>query len=876
MPEASLRWLPAARVAWRELRASKAKFVFVIFSVAVGVAALTGVRGFSDSFHRALLKDARTLMAADLSASLPHQPSQKQLERLRSTSFPGVPPGQVGETRVTGMLSMASSPGNPVPLLVSMKAVDPQKYPFYGHVVITGTLPGQPRDFARALTNSTILVADSLLVRLNTSVGAPLKIGNSTFRIAGIIRHEPDRISSVMPFGPRVMITQEALKATGLLQPGTHVAERFLYKLPPGADVDQARASLQRALPGAQVVDYREANPSLSAGLRRSTALLSLICLVALVLGAIGVGMAMRAHLDQRVETLAIMKSIGARSSAIFRIYLLQTLFLGLIGGLIGVGLGLAVQRVLPVLLGSLLVVPTGLDFFLGPAAAGLGAGILTTLLFCLPPLLSIRKVPPSLVLRRMVEQGGMAAPRPGGRSVAARLPQVLRRLFVRDWLQWALPAVILAGLAAIAAELSGSAVVGRWFAVAVCGLLVAAFVLSSAVLRVLRVWLESTRRILHSAVRQGLANLYRPGNQSAVLLAALALGVMLVLAVFLTERSIVLEMEQTIAPDVPNVFLIDISEGELQKVEQFIDRQPEVHGATETLAVVQGIITSIDGVPAATLREEGQDSKKLLQTVPFTSSSALPKGSSVVKGSWWKKDDGVSLAVTPWVASGLHLKLGSKLTFLVQGRTIHARVTTIVKHDGNHVYARSGFIFTPRALAGLHDVWYAGIHVEQNHVGQFEGAFYRAYPTITIINVADLLSTVQAILKTVSTVIRFLAAFSILAGIIILASSVAGTRMRRIREVVVFKMLGARRRHIVAVFSVEFLLLGLLAGVVGVIFANLLAEVLLGRVQVEYQINWMASVVAILATMTLAVASGWISSLRILDQRPMEVLREE
>lgn len=872
MAEGSLRWKSAVRIAWREMRASKAKFAFVIFSVAVGVAALVGVRGLSDAFNQALHRDARTLMAADLSASLPHQPTRVQMEKLRSLSLPGVPAGQVQETRVTEMLSMASSPGNPVPLLVSMKAVDPAKYPFYGQVVISGTPSGRSVDLPHVLTNSTILVADSLLVRLKTRVGASLQIGSSTFRVAGVIEHEPDRISSVMPFGPRVMITQAALAATGLLQPGTHAAERFLFKLPMDANIDAARVSLEKALPGARVIDYREANPSLAAGLRRATALLSLVSLVALVLGAIGVGMAMRTHLDQRVEVLAILKSIGARSSAVLRVYLIQTLMLGLLGGLAGVGLGLAVQAALPILLGSLVLIPPGLHFFWGPASAGLGAGILTTLLFSLPPLLSIRKIPPSLVLRRLVESREGSIRARGGMGAAVRL----RRVLDEDWMLWLSAVGIVAGLAAIAADLSGSATVGRWFAAGICALLVAAFALSAVLLRLLRRSLGNGRRMLHSSVHQGLANLYRPGNQSAALLAALALGVMLVLTVFLTERSIVLAMSETIAPDVPNVFLIDISENELQGVESFLARQSEVRHPMETLAVVQGIITEVDGVPAAELRGKKTYSRRLLRTIPLTSSKGLPRGSSLVKGAWWHSDDGVSLAITRGVAAGLHLRIGSHLTFSVQGRTIEARVAAIVKHDGNHVYARSGFILTPSALAGLHDVWYAGIHVEQGRVGDFEGAFFRAYPTVTIIDVADLLSTIRTMLMTVSRILRFLAAFSVLAGIIILASSVAGTRLRRIREVAVLKMLGARRSQIVAAFSVEFLLLGLMAGVVGAIFANLLSRILLARIDVDYQINWTASLLAVAAIMVLAVASGWLSSFRILNQRPMEVLREQ
>ena len=184
----------------------------------------------------------------------------------------------------------------------------------------------------------TVVVADDLLIRLHTQVGASLKIGDSTFRIAAILVREPDRMSSGMGLGPRVMMTQSALEKSGLLQQGSRSGERFLFKLSPNSgNIATVRARLEQVLPDAQVTDFRESNPALTDGLKRSTGLLSLICLVAMVLGAIGVAMAMRAHLQQRVEVLAIMKSIGARSSDILRIYLFQTVLLGLVGGLIGV-----------------------------------------------------------------------------------------------------------------------------------------------------------------------------------------------------------------------------------------------------------------------------------------------------------------------------------------------------------------------------------------------------------------------------------------------------------------------------------------------------------------------------------------------------------
>ena len=237
--------------------------------------------------------------------ALQAQPTQEEEQELNGMASHGIQ-----RTQVTDTVSMVSSPGDPVPLLVSLKAVDPHRYPFYGEVAL------QPAgDLRQVLTDSTVVVAEDLLIRLRTQLGASLKIGDSTFRIAAILVREPDRMSSGMGLGPRVMMTQSALEKSGLLQQGSRSGERFLFKLSDAnSNIAKVRARLEQILPDAQVTDFRESNPALTDGLKRSTGLLSLICLVAMVLGAIGVAMAMRAHLQQRVEVLAIMKSIGARS----------------------------------------------------------------------------------------------------------------------------------------------------------------------------------------------------------------------------------------------------------------------------------------------------------------------------------------------------------------------------------------------------------------------------------------------------------------------------------------------------------------------------------------------------------------------------------
>lgn len=848
----SLTWASAAKIAWRELQASRAKFLFVIISVAIGVAALTGVRGFSDSFQKTLLGEARTIMAADLSARMFRQPTPQEEQQLNVLASRGIQ-----RTQVTDTVSMVSSPGDPVPLLVSLKAVDPQEYPFYGTVDL------QPQgDLRQVLTDSTVVVADDLLIRLHTQVGASLKIGDSNFRIAAVLVREPDRMSSGMGLGPRVMMTQRALEKSGLLQQGSRSGERFLFKLSPSSgSIAAVRARLEQVLPDAQVTDFRESNPALTDGLKRSTGLLSLICLVAMVLGAIGVAMAMRAHLQQRVDVLAIMKSIGARSSDILRIYLLQTVLLGLVGGLIGVLMGLGVEWVFPSLLGRFLPIHLDLRLPWHSALAGLGTGILTTVLFCLPPLLQIRSVRPNLVLRRMVEE-----------------PESQHSWWLRlrdSKAQWIVALVILLGLGAIAAALSDSVVVGRWFAGALCALLVVILGVSALTLRLLRAFLARTRIHLQSAVRHGLANLYRPGNQSAAVLAALGMGVMLILTVFLMQHGVIGEMKLTSGPNLPNIFLVDISSKELEGVKHLLAQQPAVRSELETLPSVAGRIVSVDGTAAEGLKLKNYP-KRLLQTVSLTWSRVLPEGSTMVQGMWWDKDDGQSLAVTEHIAQRLQLHLGSRIVLTSNGRTIQATVVAIIRHNGQHVFGRSEFILTPQALAGLPVVWYGAVHVDPQQVGAVQRALFNSYPTVTVINIADVIETIQGVVQQITIVVRFLAAFSILAGAVILASSIASTQFRRVREVVVLKTLGAKRNHIAAVFSVEFVVLGLLAGLVGVIFANLLSRVLLHRLDVAFHVEWLATALALIGTAILAIGTGWAASFRILGQKPLQVLREE
>jgi putative ABC transport system permease protein len=867
----SLSYATAARIASRELRSSRGKFAFVILSVAIGVAALTGVRGFSSAFRATLLLRARSIMAADLAARTNVQPTPDQQSGLDALRAAGN-----DESAVTETLSMASSTTSLDPLLVSLKAVEPDKYPFYGDVFLEPSVP-----LTQALTSTSVAVGDDLLLRLHLKVGDSIKLGSQQFRIAASVIDEPDRLSGSFAAGPRVLLSQAALDATGLLAPGSRATRRYLFKLPPAkpgqALSDDAVAALkskvESLLPEAQVSDYREANPALTRALDGATGLLSLMSLVALVLGAVGVAMAMRAHLQQRLDSIAIMKSLGAGSAQIMKIYLLQTVLLGLAGGLLGILLGLGVQLAFPLFLAQLLHLTPTFRINSHAVALGLTAGLLTTLLFTLPTLLSVRNIRPILILRRAVET-----------SEGSFFDRITRNLPSLA-LQAGVGVIILGALVALAARVSESRNIGLGFGVGLLGALVVLYITAKLMMSGLRLLLRSTRLHLPSALRHGLANLYRPGNPSAALLAALGLGVMQIAAVYIVQRSIVNEMQVAVSENLPNIFLIDMTTDEVGGIRTLLSQQPTVKGTPELVPVVTSRLLAINGIPAEKLKQKRGFGRSLqgLNLTWAPDATVPPPGDKVTSGHWWTPAQAADAANHPLVAietgraSRLNVRPGDTLTFAAQDDQFTATVSALYEADSRHAYSRAEFVFPQASLSGLPVVWYGGIHCNPAATAQLRRVLYEHFPSVTVIDVAATLETVRQVLLQITYVIQFLAAFSIFAGIVILASAIAGTRYRRIREVVVLKTLGATRGRIATIFSIEFAVLGLIAGLVGLVFANVVGRyLLLHAFHFDYNFQPWLNVGAMLSVAALTVAAGWFASHRVLGQKPLEVLREE
>ncbi len=919
---AALSWSTAGRIAARELRSSTSKFVFVILSVAIGVAALTGVRGFSSAFRQTLLVRARSILAADLAARMFQQPDARQVQRLEALSSTGV-----RLTPVTEMAGMATAYNSLDPLLVALKAIDPAQYPYYGGVELQPRLP-----LAQAVGGDNVAVGDDLLIRLKLKVGDRIQLGDATLRIAAVVLSEPDRLSGSFAAGPRILLTQQQLAATHLLAPGSRAGQRYLFKLPRKDDAAVARLKLEleTILPEAQVTDYRETNPAITMALDRATGVLSLVSLVALVLGAVGVAMAMRTHLLQRMDSIAIMKSLGALSSHILRIYLLQTLLLGLIGGVMGVALGIGVQLVLPLLLAKLLGITPELHIAASAIFAGLATGLLTTVLFTMPPLLDIRNIRPILILRRNVEEGAsgttwwndfraavyeyrvawiaLLGSFPGrwlarlftfpGRMLnwtgeweaflamvlllclgTVLLSSVLRRRVAAKGAQVAAGIVIAAGITLIATTLSDSKEVGRIFTGGLAAVLLVLLLTSWALLALLRVFLSGTRASLTPVLRHGLANLYRPGNPSAALLAALGLGVMQIASVFFLSHALINELKLSTQPTLPNIFLIDIGPSEIDGVRSLLRQQTSVRSEPEMLPVIASRILSVNGVAAANLKLQNFPAR-FLQSISLTWTESLPPGTKVVRGSFWSAGSMLSqVAIGRRMSERLHADVGSHIVFAAAGDPDHpidAEVTAIIQSDGQHAYSRSEFLLPKSTLADLPTVWYGGAHVDPSRVGELQRALYAKYPTVTVINVAQAMETLRGVLLQVSLVVQFLAGFSIFAGLVILASAIAGTRYRRIREVVVLKTLGAARTRIAAIFSIEFATLGLVAGLVGLVFANLTTRVVLRKLDLDYHFLRTTNLLALAGIAMLTVLTGWLASYRVLGQKPLEVLREE
>jgi putative ABC transport system permease protein len=372
------------------------------------------------------------------------------------------------------------------------------------------------------------------------------------------------------------------------------------------------------------------------------------------------------------------------------------------------------------------------------------------------------------------------------------------------------------------------------------------------------------------------LSNLYRQGNQAQAILIAMSLGVMFTLSVYLIQKSLVADIIATAPPGVPNVFLTGVTPEEVEPLSALIGQQPGVSGKVELGPAISAQLIKING-QTDWAPEDGPE-RRFARPRTASWEDQLPANAETIDGKWWNYDtQEPTVAIFENAAHTLDIRPGAILEFNISNQPVTARVAAVFRTTAFRASPDADFVFNRATLAQFPVIYYGGVRVEPSKAGAIQRAVFHKFPTVSVINIADVLEVAQQVIDQIALVIRFLSGFAILAGAIILAASVAGTRFRRVREVVILKTLGATRSQIAKIFSIEFFTLGAVAGTMGAVLAEGFSHVVLSRLlEIQSHINWIASLSAIGLTAVIANFAGWLASVRILGQKPLEVLREE
>jgi putative ABC transport system permease protein len=832
---------PLLTVALRDLRSSYTRFVFVIASMALGIAALVGVRGSGESVRRQFLQDTRALLAADVVVQSPVYPTDSQRNAVAAMK------GGAQSTLVTETIAMASASGAQRSQLVDVTAVDPRAYPFYGQVLLR---PQQ--SLTPLLDRDSVAVSQMLLSRLSINVGDTIRIAGQDFRVAAALISQPDRLLNENPVALPLLMSTEAFDRTGLVETGRRLSARYLFKLPPsGLSVDTLRSTLAQIFPGTQITDYRHSKPELSEAIDRATAGLSMICLFALVLACAGVAMTMRSHLRERLDAIATMKSLGATFGQIFSIYLAQILLLAILGSLSGIVIGFGLE---------LLLLRFAQSFFSGSVTPSwtwqtsieaLSTGILSTLLLTLPVLLSIRNVKPVLILRRDVE------------------PETGKRY----WQMALFAAPILLGLGLLATWLSQSLLIAKYFLLGLVAATLVLVVVAKIVLWTARSLAGVTGRFSFLA-NYGIKSLSRPGNQTVAVLVALGISTGFTLGVFLVQRTILQELSEHVPQTVPNLIMAGVTRYERPGLSQLLQQSNQLIEAPEFVPVAQVRLLQINGTPVEQILK-ARPERRFLQARPIAGVDAPPAGAIVSQGKWWTQPTAAVVAVRDDVAHHLHLSSGAELVFQMGPKSLPVTVAAVYSWHERNLASSFDFIMPLQALADVPVLYVGGVRLKTGSADMVQEMIYKSFPTVTIFNLSDILGAFEAITNELTLIVKSLAAFVIAAGLGVLAASVIGDRMERSREVVFLKSIGATRWQVIVMSSVEFFVVGLLAGTIGATFATTFAALLARRLfQFTMRTEWGLTIAAMIATVSLAILVGWLASYRVLRLRPNEALR--
>ncbi|MFC7052458.1 ABC transporter permease [Hansschlegelia quercus] len=837
------------RLAARELRGGIRGFAVFLLCLALGVAAIAGVGSLARGLTEGLAREGRTILGGDASFSLMNREAT-DAEKAAVASH-----GRVAT--VVTLRSMARVASGDA-ALVELKAVD-ASWPMVGQATLEPARP-LPELTGQANGSWGAAVDPALLARLGLKVGDHLTIGSSSFEIRATLASEPDRLSEGVGFGPRVLVSEQALRASGLIQPGALIKWSYRLALPEAARGDEAvtraTSEIERAAPDAafEIRSRGNAAPQLERNVNHFTEFLTIVGLAALVVGGVGVANAVSAFVDRKRETIAALKSVGASGFTVFLIHLAQVAALGVLGVAIGLVVGVALPFAAARALEGVAPLPLAPSIYPETLALAAAYGALAALAFAVWPLGRTHDVPVAALFREQV-------------APTRRLPR---------WPYVAATAALAVALALLAVYAAYDRRIATIFVGATVAVFVALRLIAWGIMRLT----AHAPRPRSAELRLALANVHRPGALTPSVVLSLGLGLVLLVTLTLIDSSIRRQISQELPAKAPAFFFLDIPSGERDRFAETV-RAAAPKAELATAPMLRGFIVSLKGQSADAANVDPEYRWALRGDRGVTFSADVPEGSKIVDGEWWPKDySGPPLvSFEKKLGAALGLSVGDEIGVNVLGRTINAKVANFREVSWETLGINFFMVFAPNAFAGAPYMNLATLTLPNGGGDKQEFAVMRettqAFPSVTAIRVKDALASIGEVVRSLGLAIRAASGVTLAASILVLAGALAAGHRRRVYEAVILKTLGATRGRLLAAFAAEYALLGLITAIFGLIVGSLAAWGLTaGIMGIDFAFDPLGAGLAAVGALLLTIALGLAGTWRVLGEKPARHLR--
>lgn len=819
------------RLAWRDLWAQGRRSIFFALLVAAGVASLVGVQGMARSLETSMHDTAKQMIQGDVLITKSAELTQKQKDALHELEHQGAKVSDM--MQLTGHIE--KDKGH---TMMELKMVDPDVWPMYGG------LKTEPANIK--LGKGETVVGPELLTSLKVKVGDTFEVNKVPLKIVGIIKEEPMPLGQV-PMGPRVLITWETWGdgPVGGLQQTT-------VKLPSTIAAEAAKTQLLKTFDESAVISADDAWKSLSATMNQVFTFLSMVALISLLVGGLGVAMAMRTFISHKLEQIAVMKAVGSSNGTIIQVFLLEAGLLGLGGSLVGAGLGLGVQVLLPKLFVGLYPVgPVGLNW---PAAfSGMAAGVAIALLSALIPVRAIRAIKPVALFR-----GDTGASKMGWKAWVEAIITGLLTLGGVAWMTVIYAKSVLAGLGFLGGLLGATLIL---------------FVIAWLMLRLTRLLPQKG----FPATRHAIRSLNAAGNQSGSVVVAMGLGILLMATVYLLQSVLIQQIKTVgVGPNTPNLYVMSMKAERRGEMVEFLRNHEEIRTVMDPTLAVQAEILTVDGKTLAELGLEAAQQEMLME-----SPVEIPKGTEIIAGEYFTSADNGQprLSVSERYAATYGLKVGSSITFKVKDQTLPYTVASIwrTSEDGGmEVMTLHSLATAPGALDNVADQFMVTAATRPHKVEEVMGDLMDEFPEAMPLSLDAYVRMFEGVLNRVANILRFLTAFAVVAAGVILSGSLSATRFRRRKEAALLKSLGATRLTVAVSSAMENGLLGIVAGLAGGGLAYVLVQIAGMALDMRLEVGSGPIWLSALAGGVLAILVGVGSTVDVLQVKPLSVLRSE